>query len=127
MKPAIILIVLSSAILHGAYGQSTEVAVEKFAQFPDGADKFYEYVKQKVSYPADARKDSLSGVVYVEFIVDANGAILPESVKVVKGLSQSCDAEAVRVIKGAPKWTPAASKTAAIQQWISFPVSFVFE
>jgi len=126
MKAVIILIGLVSLFSGAAYAQ-TSAAIEKFARFPDGGDKLYEYVKKKMIYPADAKKDSISGVVYVEFIVDVDGTVLPETVKVIKGLSPSCDAEAVKIIKATPKWIPAATKSAATRQWISFPVSFVFE
>jgi len=110
-----------------AKGQTEDTSIDKFAKFPQGPDKFYEYIKGEVKYPEDARKDSLTGEVHVEFIVGTTGAILPESVKVVKGLSASCDAEAIRVIKAAPKWTAATTKTEAIEQTVTFPVSFVFK
>lgn len=127
MKSVIILIGLVSLLSCATYAQTTGAAIEKFAEFPDGGDKLYEYVKKKMIYPADARQDSISGVVYVEFIVDVDGTVAPETVKVIKGLSPSCDAEAVKIIKAIPKWIPAATKSTAIRQWISFPVSFVFE
>jgi periplasmic protein TonB len=126
MKNFIVLTITIAGFLPGAYAQE-KVVVEKFAQFPGGGEKFFEYIKKEVQYPPDARKDSLTGDVHVEFVVTSNGEILQESVKVVQGLSSSCDAEALRVIKKAPKWIAGSSKTAAIEQKITFPVSFVFK
>lgn len=126
MKQFIVLAFLMNGFLQSGYSQEKVVA-EKFAQFPGGGEKFFEYIKKEVQYPPDARLDSLTGDVHVEFIVGVNGEILPESVKVAKGLSASCDAEAVRVIKKAPKWSAGSSKTAAIEQKVTFPVTFVFK
>lgn len=115
-----------------AYGQE-KITVEKFAEYPGGAEKFFEFIKREVQYPADARKDSITGDVHVTFIVSATGQILQESIKVVKGLSSSCDAEALRVIRKAPAWNsgkgkePGASKSSDIEQQITFPVSFRLE
>jgi TonB family protein len=81
-----------------------------------------------VKYPADAKKDSISGLVYVEFILGEDGVIIPETVKIQQGLTPSCDAEALKVIRNAPKWKAGAAKTGvAIKQKISFPVEFVFQ
>ncbi len=127
MKFLGLLVLLLMALVQLSQAQTTVADVEKYAEFPNGADMFFEYIKKKVQYPDDARKDSLTGDVHVEFIVGVKGDIIPESIKVVKGLSPSCDAEAVRVIKDAPSWNAATSKAAAIEQKITFPVSFVFQ
>ncbi|WP_276365365.1 energy transducer TonB [Chryseolinea sp. H1M3-3] len=127
MKRSILIIYISLAFCSHALAQTRDVVVDKFAQFETGADKFYEYLKTNVKYPADAKKDSVSGFVYVEFIIGEDGAIISESVKIQKGLTPSCDAEALRVIRRAPKWKAGSAKTgAAIKQKISFPVEFIF-
>lgn len=126
MNKFIVLALLIAGVVQTAHCQE-KVVVHKFAEFPDGGDKFFEYIKKEIQYPADAKKDSLTGHVYVEFTVAATGEIQPESIKVVKGLSPSCDAEALRVIKKAPKWTPGATRTAPIEQRITFPISFVYK
>jgi TonB family protein len=113
------------APLQFAYSQKH--TIDKFAEFPGGVEKFYQYVQSNVKYPADARKDSLSGHVYVAFVIDEDGTIKKESIKILKGLSPSCDAEALRVINAAPKWIAASSNTKAVEQAISFPVTFQFK
>ena len=128
MKRNILIIYISIAFSSNALSQTRDVVVDKFAQFETGADKFYEYLKRNVKYPVDARKDSTSGLVYVEFIIGEDGAIISETVKIQKGLTPSCDAEALKVIRNAPKWKAGSAKTgAAIRQKISFPVEFIFQ
>lgn len=102
-------------------------AIEKFAQFPGGVEKFYEYVRTNLRYPDDALRDSISGDVFIEFRLDSEGHVLKESVKVLKGLSDSCDDEAMRLIRNAPRWFPARSKSKGVEQNISFPISFRME
>lgn len=126
LKTFIVALLFSLSIKSETRGQSRETVVEKFAQFPNGADKFDAYLKNNLKYPADAKKDSINGFVFVRFTVKTNGAIDPNSVIVLKGLSPSCDAEAIRLIRSAPKWNAATSKTAAIDQQITFPVGFVY-
>ena len=111
MKNGIIVTLLFAFISSPSFCQSAEVsAIDKFAQFPGGVEKFYQYVKNSIQYPLDALKDSIQGDVFVEFTLDETGAIIKDSIKVVEGLSTSCDKEAIRLIMNAPRWIPAKSK-----------------
>jgi TonB family protein len=102
----------------------TTTKIESYSTFPGGADKFYQYIKNNLQYPIDAKKDSLSGVVYVEFTLGKDGIVVPSSVRVTQSLSVSCDAEAVRLIRAAPRWLPAKANGIAVEQLVSFPVQF---
>jgi periplasmic protein TonB len=77
------------------------------AEFPGGMVKLYSFISKKVKYPKDAKIQKINGSVSVSFIIDAEGNIKKESVKVVKKLFDSCDNEAIRVIKECPRWIPA--------------------
>ena len=67
---------------------------------------FAAFIKSRMIYPEDARRQKLTGTVYVQFIISETGKVT--NVEVVKGkeLSPSCDAEAIRVIKSMPDFTP---------------------
>jgi TonB family protein len=126
MKSLFVLCLIIASVIPG-FGQSQEEVIDRFAQFPGGAEKFYEYIKANLKYPADARKDSITGIVFVEFKVDSRGVIVKESVKVIKGLSSSCDDEALRLIKNGPSWTPAESQGKDVEQAVTFPVNFILD
>lgn len=68
---------------------------------------FEEYLMKNTIFPADARKNRVSGSVYVEFIIEKDGSV--SNVQIVNGreLYPSCDQEAIRVISNSPKWNPA--------------------
>ena len=86
------------------------------------ADAFVKYVQQNLKYPQRAIENEEQGRVTVNFVVDQNGKI--QNAKVVKGVSELLDAEALRVINNAPKWTPAKQGGKNVPVTYSIPVVF---
>jgi protein TonB len=127
MKVYIIAIFSCIVTIPTAFSQTIDSEVQSFARYPAGIDNFYEYIRSTVKYPEDAKRDSITGEVHVEFVVGKDGSIINESIKVVKGLSVSCDAEAVRIIRMSPRWEAAKTRREAIEQKITFPVTFVYK
>lgn len=127
MKFLFVVFISIAFTTEGFCQSSNDAKVDKFARFPGGAEKFYEYVKTNLQYPPDALQDSITGDVFVQFKLDNKGGIVKESAKVVKSLSPSCDNEALRLIKTAPPWTPAESKGMGVETVITFPVTFILD
>ncbi|WP_051203563.1 energy transducer TonB [Hugenholtzia roseola] len=96
--------------------------VENPATFPGGTDKFYEYIGKNLEYPKVARRMDIQGKVFVSFVVDKDGSL--SDVKIVKGLHESCDAEALRVVKSSPKWQPAKQRGKAVRYRMTIPIVF---
>ena len=86
------------------------------------ADAFVKYVQQNIKYPQRAIENEEQGRVTVNFVVDQNGKI--QNAKVVKGVSELLDAEALRVINNAPDWTPAKQGGKNVPVTYSIPVVF---
>jgi protein TonB len=61
--------------------------------------------------------------VMVTFVVEKSGSI--GEVEVKQPVAPLLDAEAIRVIKSAPRWTPAHQKGKVVRQRVTVPVSFV--
>ncbi len=93
------------------------------ASFPGGMENFYKYVINTIRMPRDAI--GISGKVFVEFVIDSTGHILPEDIRVIKSLSKSCDKEAVRIIRGSPSWIPARENDKPVRQKMVLPISFL--
>ena len=87
-----------------------------------GMAAFYEYVGKKLKYPAQARRMGIEGRVFVEFVVDKNGAIT--DVKAIKGIGAGCDEEAVRVIQEAPAWNPGKQRGRPVKVRMILPITF---
>lgn len=87
-----------------------------------GMTTFYQWVAESMEYPTQARKEGIEGRVFVQFIVNETGEIT--EVKSIKGIGAGCDAEAVRVMNAAAKWTPGFVNGKAVKVRMIMPVTF---
>ncbi len=93
---------LSGAVL--ALGVMT-AAAGVTPQYPGGDAAMQEFIKTNVKYPPTAAANGIEGNVQLKFIVKADGSI--SSIKVVRMIDPDLEAEAIRVLKAMPAWTPA--------------------
>ena len=98
------------------------VVVEQYPEYPGGEPKWTEYLTRNLKYPADAVNAKLEGSVYVSVTVLKNGNLT--DIKILKGLSPSCDEEAKRVIRDSGAWTPGRQKGVAVKTRIMLPIKF---
>lgn len=98
------------------------VVVEETAVPIGGMGAFYEFVKENLKYPAQARRMDIEGKVFVEFVVEKDGSIT--DVKTVKGIGAGCDEEAIRVLTASPKWKAAKQRGKAVRQRMVLPITF---
>lgn len=96
--------------------------VEQKAEFTGGMMKQIEFMMQNLKYPKEAEKDGASGTVRVHFIVEKDGTLT--DVKVPDSVHKALDAEAIRLVKAMPKWTPAQLKGKAVRSKKVLPVQF---
>jgi outer membrane transport energization protein TonB (TC 2.C.1.1.1) len=96
--------------------------VEVMPQFPGGNEALMFFLSKNMKYPQDAAKNKIEGRALVSFIVEADGSI--SSVKMVKEVYPSIDAEAVRVVKSMPKWIPGRQKGKAVRVRFVLPLNF---
>ena len=95
---------------------------EQMPIFPGGDAALMKYLSENVKYPALAIKAQEQGRVVVSFTVEKDGAI--SDVKVARSVTPSLDAEAVRVVKAMPKWTPGKQDGQLVRVRYNVPVSF---
>ena len=91
-------------------------------EFPDGAEALYKYIAENIHYPEQAKADGIEGRVLIRFVVMSDGSIV--NVDVAKGIGGGCDEEAVRVVKGMPKWKPAIYEGKAVNVQYCIPINF---
>ncbi|NNC86253.1 MAG: TonB family protein [Bacteroidia bacterium] len=72
--------------------------------FPGGESERVKFITDETEYPKMARKEGLTGRVFVSFVVNPNGEI--SDIKILKDIGGGCGAEAVRVVKKMPNWIP---------------------
>ena len=96
--------------------------VEEMPQFPGGAAKLLEFLSQTIKYPEDAVKAGTQGRVIATFVVEKDGSI--SDAHVVKPVSTSLDAEALRVINAMPAWTPGKQGGQPVRVKYTVPINF---
>ncbi|MBQ0157288.1 MAG: energy transducer TonB [Bacteroidales bacterium] len=98
------------------------VRVGKQASYPGGIRKMMDYIKNNIQYPKDCEKAGIQGRVIVSFVVGKDGSI--NDVTVLRGVHNSLDAEAVRVVKSMPNWNPAENNGKKVRSKFTLPVFF---
>ncbi len=96
--------------------------VEQQAGYPGGAAEMYKFLRENIQYPSVARDNNIQGKVYVQFVVERDGSITNAVVK--RDIGGGCGAEAVRVIKSMPKWSPAKQQGRTVRSYFLLPVNF---
>ena len=130
MKNLLLTIGLGIFSLTASYAQTTEkelnnekvILVEVQPEYPGGMVAMYKFISDNVHYPKDAKKAGIQGKVLLQFTVDSKGNVVNVIVK--KGLSESIDAEAVRVVNAMPKWKPGTQAGKAVNVFYNLPIEF---
>jgi len=98
-------------------------AVEQPAVPKGGPQAYADYLSTHQKYPAAALQAKQEGTVNVVFVVEKGGTV--GEVTVPQPVAPLLDAEAIRLIKAGPRWTPAHSHGQVVRQRVTVPVSFV--
>jgi TonB family protein len=91
-------------------------------EFPGGNINALRFISKNIKFPKSAYRANVNGSVFIKFVVEADGSI--NEVIILKTLHPECDAEAVRVIKAMPKWTPGFQECKPIRVWFTLPINF---
>lgn len=98
------------------------VIVEKMPEFKGGAGAMNNFLVKNIKYPLIAQENNIQGRVICQFVVNSDGRIV--DVVVVRGVEASLDAEAVRVIKSMPPWTPGKQGGKNVRVKYTLPIRF---
>lgn len=103
-------------------GDSIFQIVEEMPEFPGGFDAMTGFVASNIKYPQDAIDEGKEGRVFVSFVVEKDGWV--SNVKVLKGVCESIDEEAARVVRGMPRWKPGKKDGKPARVSFQMPISF---
>lgn len=96
--------------------------VEVMPQFPGGTSELMRYLGTNIKYPTIAAENGIEGRVTLKFVVSKDGSI--SNIQVLRSLDPSCDKEAIRVVKGMPKWIPGMQNGHPVPVYFTLPVLF---
>lgn len=102
-------------------GQPMDIVGQKPA-FPGGDAALQRYLKDNLRYPAAARENDIEGTVYLGFVVNTDGSIV--DIKVLRSVAGGCTEEAVRVVKGMPKWQAGINNGHKVRVRMTIPIKF---
>lgn len=91
-------------------------------QFPGGNDALAKYISDNMAYPQAAIDNGIEGKVIVDFIVQPDGSI--GTIKIMRMIDPDLEAEAIRLVKGMPKWLPGHRDGNPIPMTYSLPIIF---
>lgn len=98
------------------------VFAEKMPEFPGGSAKMMEFISNNIKFPQICSEMDIQGTVYVSFIVRKNGTI--EDIKILRGVHEEYEKEAIRLIKLMPNWTPGENKGKVVNVRCNLPMKF---
>ena len=102
-----------------ARSRESNIKIEE-SEPTDGWDNYDTYLTNNLNVPDEfkTKQAASTGSVQVSFEVDKNGE--PTNIRVEKSLCNTCDKEAIRLVKQGPKWKRAASKKGRTTVTINF-------
>lgn len=105
-----------------ADGEDKYVIIEELPGYPGGTDALKKFIAGNIRFPQDAKRQSISGIVQVTFIINKEGKILKP--QVTKSVFPSIDEEALRVIGLINGWKPAMQNGKPVACKVTVPVQF---
>jgi Ca-activated chloride channel family protein len=100
--------------------------VEEMPEYIGGQSAMEAFIEMNLVYPERAKINGISGTVYIQFTVKADGSIT--DVKVLLGIGGGCDEEAVRVVKLMNhKWKPGKQNGKRVSTQFKLPIRFQFK
>ena len=106
-------------------GYEVFVKPEQSPQFPGGDKACWDYIKKNMCYPEEAKKKGIEGRVLVQFVIEKDGS--HNSYKVIRSPDSLLNEEAIRIVKGMPKWIPARLWNETTRIRCTLPITFKLE
>ena len=101
------------------------VSIEKMPGFPGGDDALLAFISNHVNYPQQALDNNIQGKVVVAFVVGKDGKVSDVHVKKgIKPADLGCNAEAERVVKLLPPFSPGMQNGKPVKVAYSVPITF---
>ncbi|MCM1256026.1 MAG: M56 family metallopeptidase [Duncaniella sp.] len=103
-------------------GNQVFTTIEQKPEFPGGEIGLVNYIAKNIRYPESAKEKNIQGRVVARFVVNSDGSI--GDVNIVRGVDPDIDAEAIRVIKSLPEFTPGKIDGKPVSVWYTLPLVF---
>lgn len=98
------------------------LSVEEMPVPPGGVAGLFKYIADHTVYPEVAKENNIQGKVYIRFCVTSKGDV--EQVSILRSVDPQLDAEAIRVAKTFPRFTPGKQAGKPVPVWFTVFINF---
>lgn len=91
-------------------------------RFPGGNQELLKFINNTRRYPAEAYRQGVHGRVLCGFVVNEDGSI--SHISLVKGVEESLNNEAMRIISEMPKWESGVLDNRNVPVFCVLPIVF---
>jgi protein TonB len=109
-----------------------DVIIDTIIEIPDEDPRFcageqarVDFIRENFNFDNIYDHSGCSGTVYVSFVVEKAGDI--SDVKILRGVCEEVDAEAIRVCKAMPCWIPGEQAGKKVRCRFTMPISVTLE
>ncbi|MDG1331823.1 MAG: energy transducer TonB [Crocinitomicaceae bacterium] len=101
-----------------------EIVIPKIdAKYVGGVLEMRQKIADVQEYPDIDIQLGVQGTVYVSFVVEKDGSVT--NVITERGVSETLDREAVRIVKTFPKWIPGEDEYGVVRTRVRMPIKFL--
>ncbi|MFT5860653.1 MAG: protein TonB [Flavobacteriaceae bacterium] len=118
----LLILFLGLGIAQSSSAQAEFDITDQEAFFPGGEVAMRKFVRDNLNYPEIAIEKEEQGTVYVSFVVEKDGSL--SQIKIARGVSESLDKEAIRLVKKMPNWIPGEVKAVKVLVRQNLPLNF---
>lgn len=98
-----------------------DIDKKPYAVFDEKGINLASFIAKNIKYPEVAYKQSLSGKVSLEFVVELNGRV--SNIKVLVPVGGGCTQEAIRLLQ-MTRWMPGIKNNAAVRTLMKIDIGF---
>jgi periplasmic protein TonB len=99
--------------------------VDEMPEYKGGQEALFQFVKDNIVYPEEAKKNGVQGKVFVSFVIDEVGAVIDS--KITRGIDPVLDKEALRVVKQMSDWNPGKKDRKPVKVSMTLPIMFALD
>lgn len=103
-------------------GEAIFLSADQMPVFPGGDDSLSAFLRGNLHYPEEALVLGTEGTVYLTFVVEKDGTV--SDVRVLRGLSEACNQEAIRVVNSMPRWLPGRQHNTPVRVQYNLSIRF---
>ncbi len=89
-------------------------------EFIGGEDSLTAFIEKHLTRPQKFIQSDMTGKIIIGFYIETDGST--SNVKIIRGLNNEWDNEAVKVVKSMPKWKPGEENGTLVRSGMALPI-----